>query len=117
MDSMEIRSKIWLEIGGKPVFSRGRSMLLNAVDRYGSINRAAQEMGISYRRAWSYIKAMEKRFGVKLVKTRAGGVGGGGAVLTGDARRLLQKYEDLESGIAEIVDDRFRGVFGIPVGA
>jgi molybdate transport system regulatory protein len=110
---MEIRSKIWIEVNGEPVFSRGRAMLLNAIDTHGSINRAAREMGISYRRAWGYVKAMEKRLGVSLVETRAGGTDGGGATLTGAARQLLQRYEDLESGINELVDRRFKNVFEV----
>lgn len=108
---IEIRSKIWLEIDGKCAFSKGRVILLEAVDRYGSINRAAAETGISYRRAWGYIKAMEKRLGMELVETKTGGTGGGGATLTDDARRFLSRYEALEEGIGEIVDKRFGDIF------
>lgn len=108
---MEIRSKIWLEINGKCAFSQGRVVLLEAIDRYGSINRAAAETGISYRRAWGYIKAMEERLGMDLVTTRTGGAGGGGATLTEEARRFLLKYESLESGINELVDERFGDIF------
>ncbi|MBI3592960.1 MAG: LysR family transcriptional regulator, partial [Nitrospirae bacterium] len=75
---MEIKSKLWIEIDGEPVFGRGRSFLLNAIDRYGSINRAAKEINISYRKAWSYIKAMEERLGIKLVERQSGGKNGGG---------------------------------------
>jgi molybdate transport system regulatory protein len=108
---MEIRSKIWIEIDGKCVFSKGRVILLEAIERYGSINRAAAETGISYRRAWGYIKAMEKRLGMDLVETKTGGAGGGGATLTDEARRFLLDYESLESGINELVDKRFGDIF------
>ncbi len=86
-------------------------MLLRAIDRHGSINRAAIETGISYRRAWGYVKAMEKRLGLNLVRTRTGGAGGGGATLTEDARHFLIMYESLESGIDEMVDKRFKDIF------
>ncbi len=109
---MDIRSKIWIEIDGKPVFGRGRRFLLEAIDRHGSINQAAKEINISYRKAWSYLKAMEKRLGIKLVERRAGGRNGGGAVLTGEARAFLRKFSALERGIKEIVDDRFDTIFG-----
>ncbi len=85
--------------------------MLQAIDSYGSINRAAQEVDISFRKAWSYIKAMEDRLGVKLVERRTGGRNGGGAVLTPEARRFLEKYEELEKGIQSIVDKRFRSIF------
>lgn len=109
---MEIRSKLWIEVDGKTVFGRGRRFLIEAIDRYGSINQAAKEINISYRKAWGYIKAMEERLGMKLVERQTGGKnGGGGAVLTEDARTFLKKYEAMERGIQELVDERFNEVF------
>ncbi len=110
-NGLGIRSKIWIEVAGEPVFGRGRRFLLEAIDTHGSINRAAQEVDISFRKAWGYIQAMENRLGVKLVERRTGGKNGGGALLTGEARDFLKKYADLEKGIQEIVDDRFRAIF------
>lgn len=108
---LEIRSKIWIEAGGKPVFSKGREMLFQAIDKHGSINLAAREMGIPYRRAWGYIKAMEERTGMTLVETRKGGTNGGGARLTAEARELLERFERLERGVDRIVDKRFEELF------
>ncbi|MBI5025211.1 MAG: winged helix-turn-helix domain-containing protein [Nitrospirae bacterium] len=109
---MEIKSKLWIEVDGEPVFGRGRRFLLHAIDKYGSINQAAKEINISYRKAWSYIKAMEERLGIKLVERHAGGKNGGGATLTDEAKEFLKKYELMEEGIREIVDERFREIFG-----
>ncbi|HBR21103.1 MAG TPA: hypothetical protein DD713_00815 [Nitrospiraceae bacterium] len=108
---MDIKSKLWIEVEGEPVFGRGRRFLLQAIDQYGSINQAAKEISISYRKAWSYIKAMEERLGIKLVERQAGGKNGGGAVLTKDAREFLKKYEQMEEGIREIIDEKFRRIF------
>ena len=108
---MEIRSKLWIEVDGKPVFGRGRRFLLEAIDQYGSINRAAAEISISYRKAWGYIKAMEDRLGIKLIELQTGGKNGGGAVLTEEARAFLKNYEALEKGMQEVVDERFNEIF------
>ena len=108
---MEIKSKLWIESEGKPVFGRGRRFLLEAIDRYGSINHTAKEINISYRKAWGYIKAMEERLGFKLIERQTGGKNGGGAILTEDAREFLKKYELLERGIQELVDERFNEIF------
>jgi len=108
---MEIKSKLWIEAAGKPVFGGGRRFLLEAIDNHGSINQAAKETNISYRKAWGHIKAMEERLGFKLVERQTGGKNGGGAILTEEARTFLKKYEELEKGIREIVDDRFRKIF------
>jgi len=110
-NELEIRSKLWIEKGGEPVFGRGRKFLLRAIDKYGSINQAAKEINISYRKAWSYINSMEERLGIRLLERRTGGKSGGGAVLTDEARLFLDKYEKLERGINEIIDMKFRKNF------
>jgi molybdate transport system regulatory protein len=110
-NGLEIRSKIWLETDGEPVFGRGRRFLLEAIDAHGSINRAAAEVGLSYRKAWGHITAMEQRLGIKLVERQAGGRNGGGTSLTDEARQFLKKFEELEAGLREEMDERFRRLF------
>ncbi len=110
-NGFDIRSKIWIEVSGEPVFGRGRRILLEAIDSHGSINRAAQEVDISFRKAWGHIRAMEERLGVKLIERQTGGRNGGGATLTDDARKFLKKYAALEKGIQKIVDKRFMSIF------
>ena len=110
-NGLDIRSKIWIEVGGEPVFGRGRRFLLEAIETHGSINRAAEEVGISFRKAWGHIKAMEERLGLKLIERQTGGKNGGGALLTNDARVFLKKFEQLEAGIQETVDEKFKKLF------
>jgi len=110
-NGMRIKSKIWIEVEGEPVFGRGRRFLLEAIDSHGSINSAAKETGVSFRRAWSHIKAMEDRLGVKLVERTVGGKNGGGAVITPEARAILKRFEILENDVRKIVDRRFAALF------
>ena len=110
---MEIKSKLWIEVDGNPVFGGGRRFLLEAIDKHGSINQAAKEINISYRKAWGYIKAMEERLGFKLIERQTGGKNGGGATLTEEAREFLKKFEKLEMGIRELVDERFGKIFKV----
>jgi molybdate transport system regulatory protein len=109
---MEVRSKIWIEADGKPLFGSGREALLKSIDRLGSINKAAKDIHISYRKALSYIQSMEERTGSRLVERQAGGVNGGGAVLTPEAKDFLRKFEQLEDGINEMLDRKFLEIFG-----
>jgi len=109
---MEVRSKIWIEVDGKPVFGRGREALLKSIDRLGSINKAAKDIKVSYRKALSYIQTMEERLRTTLVERQVGGVDGGGAVLTDEAKDFLRKFERLEDGINELLDRKFDEVFG-----
>ena len=110
-NGLEVRSKIWIEIGGEPVFGRGRRFLLEAIDAQGSINQAAKEAGVSYRKALSHIQAMEQRLGIALVVRQTGGRNGGGAALTPEARSFLGKFEQMEKDLREHVDERFAELF------
>jgi formylmethanofuran dehydrogenase subunit E len=111
-NGLQIRSKIWIGMDEEPVFGKGRMKLLEAIGSTGSITKAAQAVNISYRRAWSYIKAMEERLGIRLVECRKGGKSGGGASLTEAAREFMGKYEQLEAGVRELVDRKFYETFG-----
>ncbi len=112
-NGLEIRSKVWIESEGEPVFGRGRRFLLEAIDEHGSINRAASEVNISYRKAWSHIKVMEERLGIRLVERQTGGRNGGGAVLTREAREFLRRFRNMEDGLKDVVDEKFERIFGI----
>ena len=75
MSAFTVRSKIWLEADGHAFLGDGRYRLLEAVERKGSINAAAREMGISYRKAWSQLQAMEGSAPFPLLVRKVGGVG------------------------------------------
>jgi len=108
---LQVRSKIWLEINGEPVFGQGRDELLSQIRESGSINAAAKAMGMPYRKAWTYIDAMEKRLGFPLVERLKGGAGGGTSKLTSQAENLLMKFDQLQLGLEAIVNDKFRDLF------
>jgi molybdate transport system regulatory protein len=92
---MDIRFKVWLESDGEPVFGEGRRRLLEGIHRYGSINRAAAELGQPYRKAWASLAAMEQRLGFKLLERRVGGDSGGGTCLTRKGLDFLHCYGEL----------------------
>ncbi|MBU6392923.1 MAG: LysR family transcriptional regulator [Planctomycetota bacterium] len=109
---MKVRFKIWLEENGGVAFAEGRRLLLEAVDRVGSLNAAAKELGMSYRAAWGKIKATEKALGMKLLEVTTGGKGGGGATLTPEAKELLSKYKKYVNRIASLTEKEFKHIFG-----
>ena len=88
---MEIKTKFWIENKGEMVLGGGKTALLVAVDRLGSIQRAADEFGMSYRHAWGAIRKIEQRAGFKIVETKLGGKDGGGAQMTKEGRASLRR--------------------------
>ncbi|MBE6909449.1 MAG: LysR family transcriptional regulator [Ruminococcaceae bacterium] len=74
-------------------FGPGVAELLRRVDEHRSLRAAAQSMEMAYSKAWTIMKNAEEGLGVKLLASSTGGKGGGGAVLTDEARQFLEAYE------------------------
>ena len=102
-DHITVCAKLWLEIDGKPFFGEGRFQLLKGIDKYGSINQAAKAAKIPYRRAWSYLHAMEDRLGIKLIVTQTGGYNGGGTLLSMEAKKFIKRYEGMMSDLEGVL--------------
>jgi molybdate transport system regulatory protein len=108
---MEIKYKIWLEHKGEVIAGNGKINLLKMIDELGSIQKAAQEMGLSYRHAWGMIQRMERRCGFKLVKTAVGGKEGGGASLTARGQEFVQRYLALRNNLDKFIKEKFNEEF------
>jgi molybdate transport system regulatory protein len=80
----------------------GKAALLESVHATGSISAAARSMGMDYRRAWLLIDSLNRAFVTPAIERSAGGVGGGGAVLTPFGQELLERYRRLEAGAAAL---------------
>ena len=106
-----MRSKIWLEVDGAPFLGDGRYRLLRAIERNGSINAAARELGLSYRKAWAQLAVMEDHAPFPLLERRTGGRAGGATVLTGEALRLLKAYGTLREAVNLDADRHFARCF------
>ncbi len=109
---MKVKSKVWLEKGRKLAFGLGKTLILKKIQETGSISKAAKAMKMSYRHAWSYICSVEKRLGFPLLIQIKGGKGGGGAVLTQQAKDVLDKFEKLERQVREFSDKSYKKIFG-----
>lgn len=101
MSAIVVRSKIWLETDGHAFLGDGRYRLLEAIERRGSINAAAKEMGISYRRAWSQLQTMEKSAPFPLLVRTVGGKDGGSSKLTPETKQLIRQFEQLRERIKD----------------
>lgn len=63
-----LRVHLWFEEEVGMLFGLGRVQLLQAVARLGSLNKAAAELGMSYRAAWGRIKRTEEALGRAVVQ-------------------------------------------------
>lgn len=85
----KLHSKISVD---ENVIGRGKVELLRLVKEYGSINAAAKEMGINYRRAWFLLETLQLCFEEPLYTTARGGAAQGGTKLTPLGDELVARY-------------------------
>jgi molybdate transport system regulatory protein len=108
------RIKVWLELGGRYAFGLGLVEMLQAVDRSGSIKRAAAALGKSYRHVWGRIKEAEDTLGQQLVETQVGGRGSSRSTLTPWARQLVSGFLAWRSQTFEDAAEEFARHFDFP---
>lgn len=82
------------------LFGPGKADLLEHIAATGSISAAGRAMGMSYKRAWMLVEALNAGFASPLVESARGGPGGGGAALTAMGEEVLQRYRNLTAVMA-----------------
>jgi molybdate transport system regulatory protein len=75
----------------------GKVQLLEAIRAHGSISAAARAIGMSYRRAWLLVAAVNEMFQEPAVQTTLGGRGGGTASLTPFGAEIVTRYRAMEA--------------------
>lgn len=78
--------------------------LLAAIDRIGSINRAAKAVGLSYKGAWEIVERANNLSPRVLVETAIGGRHGGGTRLTPTGRELLNLFQRMQEEHRRFLD-------------
>lgn len=101
MLTVEIRPDWFLrDVRGAQVPLPALLALLAAVDETGSIGKAAQQGGMSYRHAWGLLQQFSERFGAALVHK----VRGQGTVLTPLAEKLIWADRRIDARLAPLLD-------------
>ena len=81
--------------GNGPAIGPGKALVLEAVDRTGSISAAGRDLGMSYRRVWLLVHALNTDWKEQVVETQVGGATG--TKLTQFGHDLLAHYRAMES--------------------
>ncbi len=79
-----------------PAMGPGKAELIERIAQTGSISAAARAMGMSYRRAWQLVEALNAAYRQPVVRTAVGGQRGGGAQVTAYGRRLAADFRAME---------------------
>jgi molybdate transport system regulatory protein len=103
-----VRGTLWVECENERFFGPGRVELLRRIDVTGSIRQAAADMGMSYKKAWEMIAAVNKQAVRPLVVPKVGGEKGGGSVITEDARVLIAWHDQLRDRFLAFLEKETR---------
>jgi molybdate transport system regulatory protein len=100
--------KLWLSsVTGEGIIEEDRYRLLQIIRDKGSLKAAADEMKISYRKAWGDMKMAESLLGYELITRHRGGKSGGQSVLTTKAIKLLEAYSVLHTKMDDAVEKAY----------
>jgi molybdate transport system regulatory protein len=91
-----LKARFRVLVGSTIALGPGKIELLRLLEETGSISQAATRMEMSYMRAWSLIRVMNRCFPSPLVSSSRGGPQGGGAQLTPRGRTVLKLYLEME---------------------
>lgn len=88
----------------------GKIALLKAISAMGSISGAAKSMGMSYRRAWLLVDAVNNALDHPAVVAEIGGRHGGGALLTPVGEKVVELYQTIQAQARVAADDELRAL-------
>jgi molybdate transport system regulatory protein len=106
--------------GDEIAMGPGKADLLDAIAAHGSISAGARAMGMSYRRAWLLVDAMNRCWSGPLVATAPGNSRGQAARLTElgatvlAAYRALQQATTLAAGAGDAALERLLRITPLP---
>ena len=107
-----IRPRLKVQIAGtEPFFGPGVRMLLLHIRTEGSVREACEKMGLSYSKGRKLLDRAERELGYAIVERIHGGKNGGGACLSEEGIRFLEKYEQFEQELTEEAEEKFRKIF------
>ncbi|HUK82378.1 MAG TPA: LysR family transcriptional regulator [Verrucomicrobiae bacterium] len=97
MPSVRVVPRIRIVLGRDVALGPGKVELLEHIARTGSLRKAAAAMEMSYMRAWTLVRTMNRCFKKPLVETKRGGPEGGAALVTDEGKAVLALYRRMEA--------------------
>ncbi len=96
MKNLCLEGRIWLSLEGESFLGSGKSDLVCKIEELGSLRKAAQEMKMSYRKAWYSIKKLNELAGEPIIILQRGGKNGGEAIVTEKGKAVIESFRQLQ---------------------
>jgi len=107
---VSLRPRLRVSRGREIALGPGRVDLLELIAETGSLRAAANRMDMSYMRAWTLVKSLNRCFREPLVEVSRGGKLGGGAKLTLTGRNVIGLYRRMEKESERAVKQSWTGL-------
>ena len=95
--TFSVSGRLWIESNQDRFLGPGRIELLQKIQEFGSISKAAAAMGMSYKKAWDLVASMNQQARSPLVVAQTGGKKGGGANVTETGEQAINSYKTLQA--------------------
>ncbi len=105
-----LKGRIWIDGPDGTFIGYGRVVLLERIQEFGSITKAAKSIDMSYRHAWRLIDSMNKQAPSPFVITSAGGKGGGGTLVTKHGEEAIRLFWQTHADFQEFLFDEGRSI-------
>lgn len=91
-----ISGSLWIHRRQCEFLGGDRIHLLEKIDEFGSITKAAKDVGISYKTAWDTVNLINNLAEKPLVDRLTGGKGGGGTNLTAEGKKIIEQFKTIQ---------------------
>jgi molybdate transport system regulatory protein len=108
MATRKLQTHLQLETQFGAFLGGNRIRLLEAVDKQGSISKAARSIPMSYKAAWDALEELNNLADEPVILRNIGGAGGGGTKLTDYGRKLVSMFRAVESEYQSAMDQLYR---------
>ena len=112
MAKRKLQAHLEVETEAGAVLGGARIRLLEAIDKFGSISKAAQRIPMSYKAAWDALDDLNNLADFPVIERNIGGVGGGGTKLTDYGRKLVAMFRAVEDEYQAAMDHLHSAVAG-----
>ena len=112
-EEWRFRPQVRLRIAGEmPFLGPGPYELLQQVAKSHSLQKACQEMNLSYSKGRRLIADLEQELGVPVLERHIGGDGGGGSALTDLGAEIVLQYGKMADAMQQTAEQLYGTYFG-----
>lgn len=101
----KVNGSLWIEGNGTRFWGPGPVELLELIEATGSINQAAKEMGMSYKKAWEIVNRLNNMATTPMVVTATGGEKGGGSSISEEARQMITYHRQMRERFRKFLEE------------